>query len=256
MPPLRGLGVGAWPHFYNVVDRERIAPSPPTQTGQAVFPHPAFRSVAIDGLAQALDSGLSEESHQPHGLAPRSPVSQAVHCRETARPPARSSGASVRSALRHYTDPHQRRPFRFPTPRPCPPLLHGRYPLLRSYGDSDPDWSFCHQPWFPDSRHSNFSSFHLQSSAVLCQTRSTPSAQAALFRSGFAFMLQARQKPPTESSSRCPGTMTLLRTDVSLSVASHPGVSPRRSYFQLLALQCRPGQGPSPCCSSALSGAQ
>ena len=33
------------------VDRERIAPSPPTQTGQAVLPHPAFRFVAVDGLA-------------------------------------------------------------------------------------------------------------------------------------------------------------------------------------------------------------
>src|SRR5438093_2880172 len=47
------------------VDRERIAPSPPTQTGQAVLPHPAFQFVASDGLAQALDSWASEESHQP-----------------------------------------------------------------------------------------------------------------------------------------------------------------------------------------------
>ena len=74
---------------------------------------------------------------------------------------------------------------RRPTPLPCPPSLHGRYPLLRYYEDSDPDWPFPHQPWFPDLRHLNFQTFHLQPSAVLDQTRSTPSALAALFRSGF-----------------------------------------------------------------------
>ena len=61
------------------VDRERIAPSSPTQTGQAVLPHPAFQFVVADGLAQALDSRLAEESLPPRGLAPRSPVFQAVH---------------------------------------------------------------------------------------------------------------------------------------------------------------------------------
>jgi hypothetical protein len=63
----------------NNVDRERIAPSPPTQTGQAVLPHPAFQFVAVDELAQARDSGLSEESHQPRRRSPRSPGYQAVH---------------------------------------------------------------------------------------------------------------------------------------------------------------------------------
>ena len=87
------------------VDRERIAPSPPTQTGQAVFPHPAFQFVVADGLAQALDSGLSEESHQPHGLAPRSLVLQAVHCQVGVVPQARFSGASGRTGLRHCPDP-------------------------------------------------------------------------------------------------------------------------------------------------------
>ena len=49
---------------------------------------------------------------------------------------------------------------------------------------------------------------------------------------------------------------TMLRTDRSLPVALHPGISPRCSYFPFLALQCRPGQGLSPCCPSALSGAR
>ena len=69
------------------------------------------------------------------------------------------------------------------------------------YEDSDPDWPFHHQPWFPVLRHLNFQTFHLQPSAVLNQTRSTPSALAALFRSGFAVSLAGSPKPPTESSS-------------------------------------------------------
>ena len=238
------------------VDRERIAPSPPTQTGRAVFPHPAFQFVAPDGLAQALDSRAWEESHQPRRLAPRSPVSQAVHCQVGVGLQAWSSTASGRSALRHYPDPFGLEFQCLPTPRPCPPWLHGRYPLLRYYEDSDPDQPLCHWSWFPDSRHSNVQPFHLQSSAVLHQTRSTPSTLVALFCSGFAMCSAGSPEPPTETSSPCPGIRTLLRTGRSLPVALHPGVSPRRSYFQLLALQCRPGQGLSPCCQRTLSGAR
>jgi hypothetical protein len=241
----------------NNVDRERMAPSPPTQTGRAVFPHPAFQFVVQwDELAQALDSGPWEESHQPRRLAPGSPAWRAVHCGFAAARPARSSGTPARSASRHYAGSFGRTLPRRPTPRPCLPWLHGRYPLPRYYGGSDPDRPLCHRPWFPDSRHSNFRPFHLQPSAVLHQTRSTPSTLAALFCSGFALCSAGSPEPPTESSSPCPGTRTLLRTGRSLPVAFHPGVSPRRSYFQLLALQCRPGQGLSPCCSSALSGAR
>jgi hypothetical protein len=238
------------------VDRERLAPSPPTQTGRAVLPHPAFQFVAPDGQAQALDSRASEESHQPRKLSPRSPDLQAVHCQVGVESQARFSGASGRIALRHYPDPGGMAFPRRPTPRPYPPSLHGRCPLLRYYEGSDPDRPFRHRPWFPDSRHSNFRTFHLQPSAVLDQTRSTPSTLAALFCSGFAICSAGSPEPPTESSSLCPVIRTALRTVHSLPVASHPGVSPRRSYFPLLALQCRPGQGLSPCCSSALSGAR
>jgi len=68
-----------------------------------------------------------------------------------------------------------------PTPRPYPPLLHGRYPLLCYYGGSDPDRSFYHRPWFPDSCHSNFQPFHLQTSADLCWTRPLPLRQQHYF---------------------------------------------------------------------------
>ena len=147
------------------------------------------------------------------------------------------------------------RPLALPS---CVPSLHGHYPLLRYYGCSDPDRTLCRPlPWFPDSRHQNFPPFCLLSSAVLDQTRSTPSTLAALFRSGFAVRSQARQnRRPNRVHFVRPYGRTLLWTGGSLPVALHPGVSPRCSYFQLLALQCRPGQGLSPCCSSALSGAQ
>ena len=43
-----------------------VAP-PPSQTGQADFPHPAFQSAAIDGLAQVDAPRSSEGAHQPRG---------------------------------------------------------------------------------------------------------------------------------------------------------------------------------------------
>ena len=158
--------------------------------------------------------------------------------------------------LRHYTDPCGMEFRCGPTPRPYPPSLHGHYSLLCYYEGSDPDRSFRHRPWFPDSRHSNFRAFHLQSSAGLHQSRSTPSAQAALFCYGLRRGYAGSPAPPTESSSLCSlYRESLLRTARSFPVAFHPGLLPRRSYFQLLAFQCRPGQGLSPCRSSALSGA-
>jgi len=238
------------------VDRGRLAPSPPTQTGRAVLRHPAFQSVARDELAQALDSGLVEESHQPRRLAPRSPGFQAVHYWAEVGLPAGFSPASVRKALRHCTDPCGKDGQPSPLPHSCPPSLHGHYPLLRYYEGSDPGRPFRHRPWFPDSRHSNFRTFHLQSSADLRQPRSTPSALAALFCWGLRRGYAGSPVPPTESSSLCSlyGESS-LRTARSCPIALHPGLWPRRCYFQLLAFQCRPGQGLSPCCSSALSGA-
>ena len=48
---------------------------PPSQTGQADLPHPAFQSVAPDGLAQAQAPRCSEGAHQPRRpLGPAHPV--------------------------------------------------------------------------------------------------------------------------------------------------------------------------------------
>ena len=138
-----------------------------------------------------------------------------------------------------------------------PPLLHGHYPFLRSYEGSDPDRSFDHRPWFPDSRHSNFQPFHLQSSADLCWTRPLPLRQQHYFvRTSPLLRRLVRYRRPNRVHILLHSRRRALRTGCSLSVASHPRLSPRRSYFQLLALQCQPGQGLSPCCSSALSGAR
>ena len=142
------------------------------------------------------------------------------------------------------------------TPLSCVPWLHGRYPLPSYYGRSDPDRPFRRrQPWFPDSRHHDFQPFHLQPSTVLRQPRPLPLRWQLYFvrASSFSSRLARTADRIEFTLSQCLGT--LLRTGRSLPVALHPGVSPRCSYVQLLALQCRPGQGLSPCCLDALSGA-
>ena len=183
--------------------------------------------------------------------------SRAAHASEQTQA-KRFSTTPTRSALRHYVGPREMALVWLPALLSYAPWLHGHYPLLRYYGRSDPGRPFRHHlPWFPDSHHQNFPPFCLQPSAVLGQTRSTPSTLAALFCSGFAVRSLARQnRRPNRVHFVRPFERTLLRTGGSLPVALHPGVSPRCSYFQLLALQCRPSQGLSPCCSSALSGAR
>jgi hypothetical protein len=170
----------------------------------------------------------------------------------------RFSATPTRSALRHYVGPREMASSQLPALPSYVPSLHDHYSLLRYYGRSDPGRPFRHHPpWFPDSSHQNFPPFCLQPSAVLDQTRSTASTLAALFCSGFALRSQARQnRRPNRVHSARRFSRAPLRTDGSLPVALHLGISPQCSYFQLLALQCRPGQGLSPCCSSALSGAR
>ena len=196
-----------------------------------------------------------------------SPAAQSLQTRSPSygRPTAsrqssakRFSATPTRTALRHYVGPREMASVRLLALPSYVPSLHDHYSLQRYYGRSDPGRSFRHhRPWFPDSRHQNFPPFCLQPSTVLDQTRSTPSTLAALFCSGFAVRSQARQnRRPNRVHSVRPYGRTPLRTGGSLPVALHPGISPRCSYFQLLALQCRPGQGLPPCCSSALSGAR
>jgi hypothetical protein len=141
----------------------------------------------FDGLAQALDSRFGRSRTSRAGFRPAHLCCRRSTVDKTQSIQARYSGASGRTALRHYPDPFEMLAPNLATPRPYPPLLHGHYPLLRYYEGSDPDRSFYHRPWFPDSRHLDFRPFCLQPSAALCQTLSTASTLTALFCSDFAF---------------------------------------------------------------------
>ena len=213
---------------------------------------------SLDGLAQALDSRRSEASHQPRSRRRPAHPFRAVHCQVPSPTSARCSGAFGRTALRHYPNPFERGGRSTPTPLSYVPWLHGRYPLPSYYGRSDPGRPFRRRlPWCPDSRHQNFQPFHLQPSAVLHQPRPLPRRWQHYFVRASSLRSQTRQnrRPNRVHGVRLPGR-TVLRTGRSLPVALHPGVSPRCSYVQLLALQCQPSQGLSPCRSSALSGAR
>ena len=232
------------------------SPSLPNRTGGSPASGFPVGSRRWTGSGQCSETfGGSTPAAQ--ALRPRSPsYGQPTASRRTSA--KRFSATPTRSALRHYVGPREMASVRLPALPSYAPWLHGRYPLLGYYGRSDPDRPFRHRlPWFPDSRHQNFPPFCLQPSAVLDQTRSTPSTLAALFCSGFAVRSQARQnRRPNRVHFVHPSGRNLLRTGGSLPVALHPRIWPRCSYFQLLALQCRPGQGLSPCCSGALSGAR
>jgi hypothetical protein len=152
----------------------------------------------FDGLAQALGSRLGRSRTSRAGFRPAHlPIDRrsTVDKRSPSRPgiPVHPS----ETALRHYSDPFGMNAPHLPTPRPCPPLLHGRYPLLCSYEGSDPDRSFGHQPWFPDSRHLNFQPFHLQSSAALCWTLPLPPRHQLYFvrTSPFTCRLVRNRRP-------------------------------------------------------------
>ena len=203
----------------------------------------------------------------PEVFGGNTPAAQSIRTRSPSygRPTAsgralarRFFAAPTRSALRHYVGPRELAVVRHLALPSYVPSLHGRYSLLRYYERSDPGRPFRHRPpWFPASRHRNFLPFCLQPSAALDQTLSTASTLAALFCSGFALRSQARQnRRPYRVHFVRPFGQPVLRTGSSLPVALHPGVLPRCSYFLLLALQCRPGQGLSPCSSSALAGAR
>jgi hypothetical protein len=138
------------------------------------------------------------------------------------------------------------------------PWLHDHYSLRSYYGCSDPGGSVSrHPPWFPDSRRHDFIPCHLQTSVPVRQPRSTPSALPALFCSDFVLTPQTHHRHrPKRVHSAVVTSSALLRPGTSLPVALHPGVSPRCSYFQILALQCRPGRELSSRYHGALSGAR
>ena len=159
-------------------------------------------SWSVDGLAQALDSGHSEESHQPLGRRRLAHPNGAVHCRVPVRSPARFTGTFGRKALRHYPNPCERGPDSFPTPRSYVPSLHGHYPLLRYYGRSDPG-----RPLTAADRGSQVHVTRTADHSISNHRRGSTSRFHCTPRWSHYFVRaspldsQARQPPPTESSS-------------------------------------------------------
>ena len=138
-----------------------------------------------------------------------------------------------------------------PTPL-CSTIITRFFATTRALTPTGP---FNRQPWFPDSHHLNFQTFHLQSSADLRQSRSTSSALTALFCYGLRHCYAGSPVPPTETSSRC-SLLGIIVTDcLFISSCSPPGVIAPAQLLSITGLQCRPRQGLSPCCSSVLSGA-
>lgn len=230
------------------------SPSLPNRTGGS--PASGFPVSSPDGLAQALVPRPSGGTHQPrHPRGFAHPIAGgpllAVGWRSSGfSPPRRAQPCGTTSGLascpppssHHYLPASLRSAFitRFLATTDAltptgPFLVPGRGSLIH-----------VHQT----SGHSV--SNHLWLSARRCPL--PPRWQPILF--GLRLALAGSPEPPAESSSlwASPGD-PVLRTGRSLPVALHPGLSPRCSYFQLLALKCWPGQGLAPCCSMPLSGA-
>lgn len=144
-------------------------------------------------------------------------------------------------------------------PRPCLPLLHGRYPaswLLRRLchlpgtalrAAAGHELRRCSRIVIPDSRHDPFqpfclqppSAFHAAADTVFVQQWSpeSPRPWAGHPVLDFVFSPADSSMQMAESSS----AFSCLRTGCSLPVAPHP-VSRRRSCLQLRASSVRPGE--------------
>jgi hypothetical protein len=220
---------------------------PPSQTGRADFPHPAFQLVVGSSRRSAVRSrGWTQGSPDSVRYAP--PIRAALQCtRETVsdRMPRSSPGSALAGTRGEITSCS----LVLARPPSCLPLLHERYlasALLRK---------LCHLPGtalrafghelrslprivIPDSPRSNFLPFCLQLPYAFLPPRSL-SRRSAERRSCLALRGLAsgsRLRPSLAGSpihqAESSSTWSCLRTGSSLPVAPHP-VSRRRSYLQL-----------------------
>ncbi len=153
----------------------------------------------------------------------------------------------------------------FTLPPSCSPSLHGHYPFHRYYGNSDS----CPAPsstgtGLLDFMIMHFQTFRLQpphappsSGNTSCSGRAWPpirfvSLSAVLRTSLIPNCLISRIRPYRVCVAAL-SWAAVLRTIRSLPVALHP-VSPRRSYFPLLAGSSAK-EGLSPSCARSLSSA-
>jgi hypothetical protein len=208
------------------VGRADVSAPPPSKTGQAVLPHPAFQSVG----APSRGSGSS-----PRPQVRRSDVrylpSQLHSADSTTGEPSRALASVFFSVFLSRA-----------LPPSCIPSLHGRYPLHSYYGRSDSRRTgdrtlgpFCppHPAGLPGFLVGTSRPFRLQPS--VCRPGATrlsgDSAQRlspALQASSFARRL-AHPRRPNRVHGDSPLGPSVLRTGRSRSVALHPALL-RRSY--------------------------
>src|SRR3989442_1253511 len=211
---------------------------PPSQTGQADLPHPAFQSAAPDGLAQANVPRCSEGTHQPRSsCVPAHPVTggplPAYQSRPSGSPPRRrAQPCGTTSALARW--PHSGCQHCLPTSlrstivtrffattdalTPADPfVIAHRGSLIHVTGTSH----------HSVSNHRRFSARRdpLPQRWPLYFVRASPCARwLARTADRIEFTLSAHSNGP------CYGLV------VHFQLLSTRGVSPRCSYFQLLSV--------------------
>ena len=230
-------------------------PSHPNRTGGS--PASGFPVRGPDGLAQALVTGRSEATHQPRKppgsahLFPGGPLVPGSLSPGDSPSHRRAKPRGTTSALVSWVQPggdHH-------VPTSLGSTVVTRFPATTDALTPAGPFVAAHRG---SLIHVTRTSNHSVSNHPRCSTRRVPLPLRwpLYFVRASPFRSKARQhrRPNRVHAPLC--IEALLRTGRSLPVALHPGVSPRCSYVQLLALQCRPGQGLSPCCSGALSGAR
>ncbi len=210
--------------FSEDVDRERLLAVAPHPNRTGGSPASGFPVHGLDGLAQALDSGLRKGRTSRAGTWPRSPVSQAVHCPFAVASQARGSGAAERTALRHSSAPCEN-VVEHPVPVPLRSTVVTRFPATpRTLTPTGPL-----APSRGSLTHVTRASKHSISNHLRCSTRRVPLPQRwpLDFVRASPFRSQARQnrRPNRVHLSRC------IETCYGLFV-----------HFQLLSTRgCRPG---------------
>ena len=230
------------------------APSHPNRTGGS--PASGFPVRGPDGLAQALVTGRAEATHQlrkPLGSAhlfPGGPLAPATLAPGDSSSHRRAQPCGTTSVLLRWFQPvgdHH-------VPTSLGSTVVTRFPATTDALTPAGPFRAAHRG---SLIHVTRTSNHSVSNHLRCSTRRVPLPQrwplyfvrASPFSSRLASTTDRIEFTRLCVSRHCYGLV------VRFPLLSTPGVSPRCSYVQLLALQCRPGQGLSPCCSDALSGA-
>jgi hypothetical protein len=231
---------------------------PPSQTGRALLTHPAFRSAA---WLPRPTCGKADP-RRTEGLLPQ----QQSSLLWTQFPePSIGLGLTQAETSRHWvfslaalSQPLARGPVPFPFhhfPTPLGSTIITRFSATTGALTPADLFLAIHRG---SLIHVALTSFHAISNHLCPSASRDPlPLRCRLYfvrTSSFARRLVTGTDRIEFTFRRLPSA--LLRPGISLPVALHPGVSPRCSYFQILALQCRPGRELSSRCHDALSGAR